>query len=56
MTDNNQKKHTNDKTSNEAADKKSEKVELSLEEKLKETEDKFAEVLKPKIGNWPKED
>ena len=45
MTDNNQKKHTNDKTSNEAADKKSEKVELSLEEKLKETEDKLLRSL-----------
>ncbi len=45
MTDNNQKTHTNDKTSNEAADKKSEKVELSLEEKLKETEDKLLRSL-----------
>ena len=45
MTDNNQKTHTNDKTSNEAADKKSEKVELSLEEKLKVTEDKLLRSL-----------
>ncbi len=45
MPENNQKKHTKDKTSNEDEVKKSDNVDLSLEEKLKETEDKLLRSL-----------